>query len=558
MPSNNYVRIPKPKSNKFNLRHERLFTSKMGKAVPNLCELVCPGDVWKVNSISKTYFQSMIGTTMGSFRVYQMYFFTPLRLLHKNFEQFITGGLDGQDATPPPTINSGENGWEAGSLMDYLGYVTNYADEMNQPVKVPNFTASAFPLRAYAKVINDWFINESIDGMELPLSLEDGADTTTNTELFNAVWRPDYFVNNQPFAQRGPQITIPLGSSAPVFGNGQTGALIQTDNGDYVGGLYSANTTTSSGNGVRLTGANSTGTGQLDQPANRYFNILGKSKSDELGGALSGIYADISEVSGIDVNRLRDYIAMQTSAEVMAMSGARLIEYLLGVWGVRSSDKTLQRSQYLGGGAAPVYITEVAQTSATDDNVTPQGNLSSNGIAVNTSWGFKRRFEEFGVLLGIQVVLPDAMYFQGNRRWLNYKTRWDFPSPLFARLGEQATLEKEIFAQGDGKQTEVGGKQITDETIFGYNPRYDECRYIPSTVHGDMKTSLKHLHAARQFANPPLLNKEFMTGAPSKRIFAVTKSNVDELRSEIGFNITAYRKLPKHFLPTSFGLLYGY
>lgn len=549
MPSSNYVRIPRPKSNKFNLRHERLFTSKMGKAVPNLCELVCPGDVWKVNSISKTYFQSMIGTTMGSFRVYQMYFFVPLRLLHNNFEKFITGGLDGQDATPPPTVNSGENGWEAGSLMDYLGYVTNYADEMNQPVKVPNFTASAFPLRAYAKVINDWFINESIDGMELPLSLEDGADTTTNTELFNAVWRPDYFINNQPFAQRGPQVTIQLGQAAPVKGVTGVAAKIENINSrqDYLFGT--ANTTTASGNGVRFAPSDSSGA-PIGPAGNQLYNI-----ADDNG---SGVYADISSVSGIEVNRLRDYIAMQVSAEVMAMSGARMIEYLLGVWGVRSSDKTLQRSQYLGGGAAPVYITEVAQTSATDDNVTPQGNLSSNGIAVNTSWGFKRRFEEFGVLLGIQVVLPDAMYFQGSRRWLNYKTRWDFPSPLFARLGEQATLEKEIFAQGDGKQTEVGGKQITDETIFGYNPRYDECRYIPSTVHGDMKTSLKHLHAARQFANPPLLNKEFMTGAPSKRIFAVTKSDVDELRSEIGFNITAYRKLPKHFLPTSFGLLYGY
>lgn len=549
MPSSNYVRIPRPKSNKFNLRHERLFTSRMGKAVPNLCELVCPGDVWKVNSISKTYFQSMIGTTMGSFRVYQMYFFTPLRLLHKNFEKFITGGLDGQDATPPPTINSGENGWEAGSLMDYLGYVTNYTDEMNQPVKVPNFTASAFPVRAYAKVMNDWFINESIDGMELPLSLEDGADTTTNTELFNAVWRPDYFINNQPFAQRGPQVTIPLGQSAPV--KGVTGVAAKIENiaskSDYFLGTF--NTTTSSGNGVRLAPSDASGA-PIGPTGKQLYNI-----ADDNG---SGIYADISSVSGIDVNRLRDYIAMQASAEVMAMSGARLIEYLLGVWGVRSSDKTLQRSQYLGGGAAPVYITEVAQTSATDDNVTPQGNLSSNGIAVNTSWGFKRRFEEFGVLLGIQVVLPDAMYFQGNRRWLNYKTRWDYPSPLFARLGEQATLEKEIFAQGDGKQTDVGGKQITDETIFGFNPRFDECRYIPSTVHGAMKTSLKHLHAARQFANPPLLNKEFMTGAPSKRIFAVTKQEVDELRSEIGFNITAYRKLPKHFLPTSFGLLYGY
>ena len=544
MPYSNTLRLPRPKSNKFRFRPTRLFTSDMGKLIPNFCELVYPGDVWKLGSTSKSYFQSMIGTTMGAFRVYQFYHYVPLRLLMKNFEPYITGGLDGNDATPTPVVTSPVTGWKAGSLFDHLGYVSNYFDESNNEVVVPNFTANAWALRAYAKVINDWFINENLD-MEVSLSLEDGLDTTTNTDIFNVCWRPDYFTNALPWAQRGPAVTIPLGETAPVYGTGGVLGLKDVTSG-VVSGAHLLSTTTASGSGIRVA---------LGNPA------LGRS-GDELGvvskndGAGSGLYSDISSVSGIEVNKLRDYIAMQVSAEVLAQSGARLIEYLLGIWGVRSSDKTLQRSQYLGGGVAPVYISEVAQTSSSDET-TPQGNLSSNGIAVNTAWGFKHRFEEFGVLLGTQVILPDVMYFQGNRRWMNYNSRWDYPNPLFARLGDQPIEEKEIFAQGAGKSTVVGGVTVDDNTKFGFVPRYDEGRYIPSTVHGDFKTSLKYLHAARQFSNPPLLNSDFAKANPSKRIFAVTTQKYDAIKTEIGFDITCYRKLPKHQLPATFGLLYG-
>lgn len=542
MPYSNTLRLPRPKSNKFRFRPTRLFTSDMGKLIPNFCELVYPGDVWKLGSTSKSYFQSMIGTTMGAFRVYQFYHYVPLRLLMNNFEPYITGGLDGNDATPTPVVTSPVTGWKAGSLFDHLGYVSNYFDESNNEVVVPNFTANAWALRAYAKVINDWFINENLD-MEVPLSLEDGLDTTTNTDIFNVCWRPDYFTNALPWAQRGPAVTIPLGETAPIYGTGNPFSLTPNDGSNATRSVIG--TPASSGKSLDYDGT------ALSQDT----TMLYPRKSDNMPTG-SSAYTDISSVSGIEVNKLRDYIAMQVSAEVLAQSGARLIEYLLGIWGVRSSDKTLQRSQYLGGGVAPVYISEVAQTSSSDET-TPQGNLSSNGIAVNTAWGFKHRFEEFGVLIGTQVILPDVMYFQGNRRWMNYNSRWDYPNPLFARLGEQPIEEKEIFAQGAGKSTVVDGVTVDDNTKFGFVPRFDEGRYIPSTVHGDFKTSLKFLHAARQFANPPLLNSDFAKANPSKRIFAVTTQKYDAIKTEIGFDITCYRKLPKHQLPATFGLLYG-
>lgn len=543
MPFNNKIKFLKPGLNKFNLSHGRLLTSNMGEITPNLCELVMPGDVWKLGSTSKTYLQSMIGTTMGTFRVYQWYHFIPLRLLWTNFKDFITGGEDGNDATPHPVINSGVNGWAAGSLLDHLGYATNYYDKNNNLVKVPNFTATALGVRAYNQVINDWFINQNIEGMERTTSTDDGLDTTSDTSIFKTVWHSDYFVNNLPWAQRGQPVTLQLGESANVIGTGQTLGL--TNGQENVGiGYNNAFIVNES-----LYGTNIGTTSSAQNPGNGSFGLT-------TDPSKSGLQADLSTASGLTINQLRDAIAMQSFAEISALTGARYIEYLLGFWGVRSSDRTLQRSQYLGGGVAPIYISEVAQTSSTD-STTPQGNLTSNGIAVNTAWGFKHRFEEFGILLGTFTIMPDAYYFQGSRRWMNYNSRWDYPNPLFAHLGEQITEEKEIYAQGDGKSTVVDGVTITDNTGFGFNPRYEEMRFIPSTIHGEFKTSLKFNHAARQFDNPPMLNAPFMQGTPSKRIFAVTSQDYDSCKTEIAFNIRCWRKLPKYGNPTTFGLMYG-
>lgn len=550
MPFSNTIRIPKPGLNKFKLNHERLLTNNMGELTPNLCELVYPGDVWKLSSVSKTYLQSMIGTTMGNFRVYQFYHFVPLRLIWKNYTPFITGGEDGNDATPHPIVNSG-TGWKAGSLMDHLGYTSSYYDESNNEVDIPNLDASALPVRAYNQVINDWFINQNIDGMQRDISTDDGLDTTTDTSIFKYVWKPDYFVNALPWAQRGQPISIQLGDTAPVIGTGMTlgmtdgsqlfGTQIRGDSGAASADVYSpASDGYGKNNGVSSSSATT--------------SINNKLVGVTTDPTKSGLQADISNASAITINQLRDAIAMQTFAEVSALTGARYIEYLLGMWGVRSSDKTLQRSQYLGGGVAPVYISEVAQTSSTD-STTPQGNLTSNGIAVNTAWGFKHRFEEFGILLGTFVIMPDAYYFQGLRRFMSYNSRWDYPNPLFSHLGEQEVLEREIYAQGVGNSTTVGDVEVTDETQFGFVPRYDEGRYIPSTIHGDFRTNLKYLHAGRQFANPPMLNADFMQGTPSKRIFAVTTQEYDSCKTEVAFNIKCWRKLPKYGRPTTFGLM---
>lgn len=536
----NSVLIRSPKLHKHKFNPSRMLTLGMGQVVPDFCELTQPGDIWKLSSTSLTRTLPMIAPIFGRVRIYQHYFFVPLRLLMNDFESFITGGIDGNDATPHPYVKSPATGWEAGSLMDHLGYCSNYFNEDNNKHIVGNLKGSAFAVRAYNKVINDWYINENIEGMTREISLEPGEDTTTDTTMFKKVWHPDYFVNNLPWAQRGPEIMLPLGVSAPVYGNGEINMIDLSDGSNGVLQKHHIQGSGGSGNYLRLNPDSGT----------QNEHSVGLATSGD-----TGIYTDLTEASSISVNDLRDSLALKVASEISARTGGRLIEWLLGHWGVRSSNRTLQRSQYLGGGVSSLFVDAIEQTSSTDET-TPQGNLAGRGTSINSVWGFKHRFEEHGVILGLISIMPDALYYQGQRRWLNYNSRLDYPLPAYAKLGEQETKEVEIMAQGEGvSYTTPDGTVITDETTFGFNPRYEECRMIPSSIHGDFKTGLKFWTLARHFENPPSLNAQFMQGEPSKRVFAVEDQKYDCFLTEIGFNIKCWRKIPKYGVPTTFGLL---
>lgn len=544
-----FVIVNKPKSNLFNLSHTTANTCNAGDLRVNLCELALPGDKWLLNSTSLVRSQAMITSPFQNIRINQRFFFVPLRFLMDDFENFITGGLDGTDATPHPYVDSGATGWSAGSLMDDLGAATNYTDSLGNAHVVPDMQASAFAPRAYNKVINDWFINENLQGAERTFSTGSGLDTTTDLSIYNICWKPDYFTNGLPFTGRGPATSIPISGILPVKGNGMTLGLTNgtTEYGlgnDVVSGVNRLTTNTGvygEDVGTALTGlaGNITSYGITTDPDK------------------SGIVADASSASMIDINQLRELIAINNQKQISAYVGGRFTEWLLGMWGVKSSDLRLQRSHYLGGATTPLYIESVEQTSSTDA-VSPQANLAGRGVSVNYGNGFKYFVEEPGIILGMFWIMPDSKYFQGQRRWLSYEDRLDYPNPRLALIGDQATKESEIFAQGKNHTTTLSdGTVVGDDTIFNFNPRFEEIRYIPSSVHGEFKTNMKHYHLAREFAvaTPPVFNTDFANGAPSKRIFAVTTQSQNSYVYETGFKIKAWRRFPKNGFPATFGLI---
>jgi len=244
------------------------------------------------------------------------------------------------------------------------------------------------------------------------------------------------------------------------------------------------------------------------------------------------------------INELRNATRLQRWLEKNARGGSRYIEQILSHFGVRSSDARLQRPEYLGGGKSPIVISEVQQTSQTTqgEDGSPQGNLAGHGIAVGNSHSFTKTFEEHGFVFGLVSVMPRTSYMDTCRRHVWKKDRFDFYWPEFANLGEQPVYKKELY---DGL---TGGPIPSD--VFGYQPRYQEYKFIPSTVHGDFKTSLAFWHMARKFEGTPNLNSSFVTANPTKRVFAVEDPLVHELYVQVYNNLKATRPMPVYSNPS--------
>lgn len=289
-----------------------------------------------------------------------------------------------------PTITiGGGSGAAVGSLADYLGV----------PTGVNNIEVSALPFRGYSLIWNEWYRDQDLQ-TALTIDKTDGADTTTNTTLQNCAWEKDYFTSARPWTQKGPAVTIPLGSTAPVVTNNTAPTFAQPSPATGTHNLrMSSGVTTMNWSGAP------TGTGNDV----RFVN--------------SGLQADLANATAADINSLREAFALQRYEEARARYGSRYTEYLRYL-GVRSSDARLQRPEYLGGGKQTIQFSEVLQTGVTTDGDDTEGvgNLKGHGIAAMRSNRYRRFFEEHGYIFTFLSVKPKTMYTQGLDRTWNRRT----------------------------------------------------------------------------------------------------------------------------------------
>lgn len=483
------------KRNLFDLSHENKLTCEMGYCVPVVCEEIVPGDKFKVSTDSLVRLTPMLAPIMQNINVYMHFFFVPNRLLWDDWENFITGGEDGDDASVAPTISI--TNAQTSSLADYLGVPTGVENALS---------VSALPFRAYARVWNDWYRCQDLQD-ELTISTASGVDATTNTTLQHRGWQRDYFTASLPKRQRGNAVTLPLGTVAPVKVDG-----------------YDLSTTPAAQQSVDFTEM----TGFFG-----YWN-----QADIQGITGKKVVADLSGATAATINDIRRAFQVQRWLETNAVCGARYVESILAHFGIRSSDARLQRSEYLGGGKAPVMISEVLQHSADDDEPTPLGSMAGHGVSAVRTFQFNKFFEEHGFVIGILSIMPRSAYYQGLSKMWTRSTRFDYYWPVFSHLGEDAVYNREIFAQGTND----------DAGIFGYQPRYQEYRRRISSVHGDFRDSLKFWHLAREFEDLPALNDEFIECRVDDRIFPVQDEG-DHCLVEMYHKIKALRPIPLHGTP---------
>ena len=528
-----------------NLSHTVSGTMNMGLCYPGTMFEVFPGDSFSLQVQNLTRFMPQISPTYADVAVGVDVYQIPWRQLFDklglDWDAFLTGGEDGTDTSVLPTITIPETGYDEGSLADWLNYPCNYIDpETSQKVVVgAGLELNALPVVAYMHVMNENYrdqnfiakldltkYQEFLDGdYSFVTPAGDAIDYDMLVQgIFRKAWSRDYFNRSMSNTQRGPALRIPLGTTAPVIGNGKglhltdgtadgiiacnsNALLYQGNGGDNVGSA------TSSGNPLGM---------------NKVYGI-------STNASKSGIIADLTNVTAVDIITLRLAARMQRFGEILQKSGARAVEFTFSMFGVRIPDDRIQRPIFHGSFKLPVIFSEVLQTSSTDAT-SPQGNLAGHGITGGTNQPIHIKCIEHGYVMAIVHIMPKSQYQNIVPKYLLRSTRWDIPNPLFQHVGDQPVKRVEIYPNSSHP----------DEN-FGYVPHYSELSFVPSTIHGLFKGDMLHWTMARVFDEEPVLSAAFRYGEPSKRSFAVQSQ--DETAVQLGFIIKGRRLFAKNPQP---------
>lgn len=528
---------------RFNRSHSRYTTMQTDYIYPIWFDEALPGDTLEVSMSSFCRLTTQLVPFMDNVSMDVHFWKVPYRLVWDHWPNF-----QGEEETPgvfpdylTPVLKTPATGVEFGSIFDYF----------RVPPKVGNLEFNAFNFRAYNLVYNEWYRDENlIDRVEV-----EKGDTTegeiNNYKLLKRGKRKDYFTSALPWPQKGPAVDIPLGTTAPVYGNGKTLVL---NNGVKDFCLIDGRATSNPGYWQPLLAdvanpAPSIGTQGILISSAGSAKSIGVSKT-----AGPSLYADLSDATAATINTLRQAFALQHLYEIDARGGTRYIEMILAHFGVQSPDARLQRPEFLGGGTFNLHLNVVPQTSATDSS-SPQGNLASYGVINGRTRKIVTSFTEHCLVFAVANIRSDLTYQQGLPRQYSRRARTDFYLPSLANLGEQTILNKEIYAQGTS----------ADDEVFGYQERWAEYRYKQNEITGFMRSdavdskgnsaTVDYWHLAQDFGNLPKLNQEFINEAvPINRVLAVNSSeSTPPFICNFYFNEYWTRPMPVYSIPSMKG-----
>lgn len=532
-------------------RFDRPFSHKttfnVGQIIPFYVDEVLPGDTFDVETSRVVRMQSLITPVMDNIYLDMYYFFVPNRIVWSHWKQFM--GENTESAWIPkteyevPQITApAESGFAVGTIADYLGV----------PTGVPNLSVNALPFRAYALICNEWFRDENLsDPLNIPVDDATVAGVNTGTFVtdvakgglpYTAAKYHDYFTSALPAPQKGPDVLIPSATAGEY-------PVVSTDKLHDVS-MYS--------DGLRFYLPADDGGKVPTEPA--YLGVgfsPGSSANESVGLSSKGteeyrqglfpanLWAVASGGLGATINQLRMAFQIQKLYEKDARGGTRYIEVLKSHFGVTSPDARLQRPEYLGGNRIPINVNQVLQTSGTVEGNTPQGTPVGQSLTTDTHHDFKKSFVEHGFVIGVMVARYRHTYQQGLERFWNRHTRLDFYWPVFANIGEQAILNKEIYAQGTDE----------DEEVFGYQEAWADYRYKPDRVSAEMRSayaqSLDVWHLADDYDKLPALSDSWIREDPSNvdRVLAVQSNTSAQLFADIFVMNRTTRPMPMYSIP---------
>lgn len=596
-----YNSIPAPKlsRNNFNFSHRNNFSFNFHKLYPVLLREVLPGDKHRQGTEQFIRFAPMVAPVLSQIKFSQQAFFVPMRTISDHWEDFITGGRQGtydkvlpyttlgslkslissrftyistylssEEITLSDAMHLSQKVLDSLELIDFMGipfevieppmglFDSSSAEDFlslfsgfvsswntaNVGFSNSDIVVNLAPFYAFQKVYDEYYRDQNLEDSVLDLidkvleynrsegttfsnlvgyvsastfdSLEEAGIDAFDT-IFSGrkrAWQKDRFTAALPFTQRGPEVLIPIGGTAPV-----------TTQVNYSGTIHPSESNEFGNNQIVLDGGKVsekvvTGSPSLHPSVDRFVDF------DD---------ADLTTT----INEFRRAERLQRWYENSARGGARLNENTLSHWGVHTPDATLDRAEFLGGASSPVVISEIPQTSSTDDT-SPQGTLAGKATGYNSGYLYSRYFSEHGIVIVICSCMVQPTYQQGIDRIYTRQSRFDYAWPEFANLGEEPVFTKELYA--------LAG----NDKVFGYLPRYYDYKSAVSETHGQFKSSLNFWHMSRIFDNEPQLNKDFIMSTPRLNSFAVTDPGIEHIYCTMIFHERISRLLPYYGVPT--------
>lgn len=512
---------------KLKMPFRHLTSMNTGDIIPIFHQEVLPGDTFSLNESMIVRMTTPIAPVLDNAWIDTYYFFVPRRLVWEHWREFM--GENNTDAWTQeteytiPKTTAPEGGWAKGSLASYMGARMN----------TDNVWIDSCYLRSYVCIFNEWFRSENVSE---PAEMSKGDSNSTGTNGTDyvvdaqlggmpckAVKYADYFTRALPSPQKGEDVLLPLGTSAPIIGtnNVQTGAPV-AENLVGLDLAYYMQTTGSTKHSGWFATDNS---------------------QDQAPGTAIGLAVDLTRSASATINQLRQAFAVQRMAELDARGGTRYIEMIASHFGVHSPDARLQRPEYLGGKRVPINMADVLQNSATDA-VTPQGNVAGYSKTIDSHDTFTYSATEHGIILGLAVIRTEHTYQQGIARSLTRQKKLDFYFPVLANLGEQYIKNREIYAQGTDE----------DEEAFGYQEAWADYRYnnnyITGELNSDYATPLDIWHYGDDYDQLPTLSNDWISETKQNVQRTLAIQDQDQFIADFYFDLTAVRPMPIYSVPS--------